>query len=58
MSGPRTALGVVGLRGLQAGAELAAPHLRELGERNVERNDHPEQIEEPDVRLAALDRAT
>jgi hypothetical protein len=37
---------------LQTGAELTVPHLRELGERNIERNDHSQQIEEPDVRLA------
>lgn len=57
MSRPRAALGVVGLHGLQTSAELAVPYLRELGERDIERNDHPQQIEEPDVCLAALDRA-
>jgi hypothetical protein len=57
MSEPRAALGVVGLRGLQTGAKLAVPYLRKLCERDAERVDHAQEVEEAHVRLAALDCA-
>jgi hypothetical protein len=57
MSRSSTALGVVGLRGLQMAAKLPVPYLGELCERDAERVDHAQEVEEADVRLAALDRA-
>ena len=53
----RLALGGAGTHLRLSCAELTVPHLRELGERHSQRVDHAQEVEEPDVRLAALDRA-
>lgn len=42
---------------LLEGSELAFPDLHELGEGHAEGIDQPEEVEDTEVRLAALDRA-
>lgn len=44
--GPRARVGAAGALRLP-GAKLSVPHLYELGERNAERGDHAQEVEEP-----------